>query len=526
MRAALRLNWLLQCPDGTLETLSPSPIESRIAEGDWFVDTVGLRFAHTTMEKDPLVEKFDQEVYATIPFRAEPGRCRPQTAGGMLICGNKVVRNDRCILHMPKLSERELSQLSPTDVDRERQLDEEFKATLLSYLQQQPGSALDIANIHLIDVAWNQSPWVDILRSKQHVDFSGAVFHRMANLSNVPLGQESRFTKCVFRAPLSFNISVLRRAVFHEAVFEDEASFNGVTFIDFCNFAGARFLGPVDFTWAKIDGRLWFRGGNEGNIVFYGPTNMQRLELKPGADLTIESACVEKLSLLYTDAERITLRNVEWSATAPFRFGARRRRRFWDEQGIDKSSVAPDRLEAIATAYRQMVIASEKRREFEAAEDFHYGEMEMRRLLIAHRYARWMRPVARNLSGIGLYRILSGYGGSYLRALVALLLFILSLPVAFLFTGLRENPTGSSKQPELIQYRFAINPDEKAAAPGEFVRDYGHALVHTLSILTFQRDRQYRPATTTSQSVEAVASFILAGQAALLLLAVRRAFKR
>ena len=88
-------------------------------------------------------------------------------------------------------------------------------------------------------------------------------------------------------------------------------------------------------------------------------------------------------------------------------------------------------IERTLENYSQLVKYYEDRREFGLAELFHVGEMDMvrwRRTSSRNRLAAWFE---RNVSAIGLYRLCSMYGSSYLRALTVLvalsIVFALSL---------------------------------------------------------------------------------------------------
>jgi hypothetical protein len=198
----------------------------------------------------------------------------------------------------------------------------------------------------------------------------------------------------------------------------------------------------------------------------------------------------------------------------------------WDESRLRSTTADPELPEAIAENYRQLVLHYEKRRDFEAAEDFHIGEMEICRLSFAAKFPRWVRRCSEWLNGFALYRVLSAYGTSYWQALLVLVCMIFLFSTVFLFSGL------SSVQPPVLADRSFIKYDLRAkqgdtqATLSDVAGDYARTIAHTLSLLTFQRERQYRASGPLSQAFEAMASIFLAGQSALLLLAIRRKFRR
>jgi hypothetical protein len=163
----------------------------------------------------------------------------------------------------------------------------------------------------------------------------------------------------------------------------------------------------------------------------------------------------------------------------------------------------------------------EEKRDYDAAEDFHIGEMEIRRKAVEAeaRCRKWKKYFWR-LNSYQVYRFLSNYGTSYWQALVVLLGLILLSSWVLLFTGLR-----ASDGQAFIHYKFFSAASSLSAAL-HWMRDYLRAIVFTLSVLTLQRQRAYEPLGSWSHLWTAVASLLLAGQAALVVLAIRRRFRR
>src|ERR1035441_9943595 len=98
--------------------------------------------------------------------------------------------------------------------------------------------------------------------------------------------------------------------------------------------------------------------------------------------MVLESVDLGRASFLYTDLESVRFRGVTWGQTkakVPLRI--LHRRVLWDEKRLKAAEVTPGLHEAVAQNYREMVLNSERKRDFDLAEDFHIGEMEVRRLL-------------------------------------------------------------------------------------------------------------------------------------------------
>jgi hypothetical protein len=182
--------------------------------------------------------------------------------------------------------------------------------------------------------------------------------------------------------------------------------------------------------------------------------------------------------------------------------------------------------EALAENYRQLVLNYEEKRDFETAEDFHVGEMEMRRKKKGAPFkGLLLRTVREWLNEYGLYRISSAYGTSYLQASTLLLVFLLLFSIAFLYSGFRPvSANGEAKPP--IEYNVFSDAQHQRPTLKQWLQDYNSAVSLSLSIITFQKDRFYEPLEGWSRFWLYIAIVVLTAQGALVLLAIRRRFKR
>jgi hypothetical protein len=154
--------------------------------------------------------------------------------------------------------------------------------------------------------------------------------------------------------------------------------------------------------------------------------------------------------------------------------------------------------------YRELRRSYEERKHFAVANDFHFGEMEMRRL-------RSRDPV------LTLYGLFSGYGTRPLQALVWLLLVVLVFcPLAFGWSG----GLGSGvPAPEAANYvgPLSFSPDLEATT---------RAVVYSLRSAVLQPERDVRPlgvAGTLAQGLEFILGPLLI---ALTTLSLNRKFRR
>jgi hypothetical protein len=141
----------------------------------------------------------------------------------------------------------------------------------------------------------------------------------------------------------------------------------------------------------------------------------------------------------------------------------------------------------VGKLYRQLRKNYEGKGAYAEAGDFHYGEMEMRRLA---------QPAAlRHISLGALYKYLSGYGEQHGLALFWLLFFVFVLfPALYLFVGAFGEPAG--------------------------------AMLHSLEISTFLKPESAAPVSMAGRFVEGCERIVVPVQAGLLLLAIKRHYAR
>ena len=316
----------------------------------------------------------------------------------------------------------------------------------------------------------------------------------------------------------------LNETTFNKAEFDNEARFSGVKFEKEVDFYSTTFKGNVDFLAATFNEKTLFAGGGETK-VFFVECYFPRIRLGKEATLTFEDVDLSNAVFLDTNIEPFVFRNVSWHQTRS------RKRALLNEFPPIKGNESESEYESIAENYRQLVLNYEKKRAYEAAEDFHIGEMEMRRKkkgvesksILSKRIREWF-------NAYNLYRLLSNYGTSYWQAFGVLIFFVLIFSWFFLYSGIQTSETRSSgtngAQVDTIEYDVFQNEDHSFVSLSQWFPDYLLAIQLTMSIITFQRERFYEPIGALGRFLLFAAVIVLASQAALVLLAIRRRFKR
>jgi uncharacterized protein YjbI with pentapeptide repeats len=269
-------------------------------------------------------------------------------------------------------------------------------------------------------------------------DFRVAEFSKGANFLKAKFSQVANFVRAKFFGSVCFIAEFYGEANFRGAEFFEGANFSEAKFSGDTNFWESEFSGDADFSRAEFSGDANFVGAE-----FSGDANFWRAEFRQRADFsgveTAKNATVNfqwvrflkpqqvffhhvdlsRWSFLDTDLRRIDFDDVTWGT---IRRLLSRRTALFDELNVSNQK---DELAKVERLYRHLKQNYESQRDYGRAGDFYYGEMEMKR--------RQLNPLGQ--ISFWIYRILSGYGESYPRALFWLVVMWLLFAVLFTVVG-------------------------------------------------------------------------------------------
>ena len=335
------------------------------------------------------------------------------------------------------------------------------------------------------------------------------------------------FREVYFPGPASFTRQRFKSATnFHGSRFAGWADFRGAEFLEGADFSHARFAQVVLFEKARFVGQILFKGTEiAGEADFRGASfdgpgifqnvnerrettgrlpliaYFQDISFGPRGHLQFHDLSIGLASFLGTDLRRSEFHNVRW-------YSYQGRQAVYDEillrgkggpyvltlASWRESSHDYEGLCArVEELYRYLKLNYEQEGDLKQAGDFHYGEMEMHRQ--ANFWRRWF-PV----SWYNLYRILSGYGERPLRALGWLVGLVGGLALSLEFLGLRT-AEGSTA-------------------------GFSESLIYILERMSFTRPEWPKPITEGGGLLAGVSHFLILGQAALFLLALRNRLGR
>ena len=248
------------------------------------------------------------------------------------------------------------------------------------------------------------------------------------------------------------------------------------------------------------------------------------IQVPASAMVTLVRVSLDKAFFTGTNIEKFRMLNVSWRIF-------KGREALWQEallrtkpktaQRDERSKSLQDLFEEVAENYRQLVLNYEAQRNYELAEKFHIGEMELTRLRQAERLPRWLGRLRGVLNLHWLYWISSGYGTNYGRAALALIVILLAFSVGFMFSGIRM------KDHTEIAYSLNVfRADLRAPPVAEILRDATAAGATTLSIVTLQKERPADPVGVRGSVIVSLLSMFASAQATLFVFALRRRFRR
>lgn len=466
-------------------------------------------------------------------------------------------------------------------------------------------------------------------RFEQYADFTNSTFDGRSDFmetvfvvgaafgSSLFDGRPPRFVSSRFMGDADFRFAYFTNgSEFLRACFEKDADFSFATLTSVADFQHARFLGRVDFGDAKFRGdeipkpdRTWRwprlcpaspGSANEEpdavDSLAPGPIFVKTYFEKPD-QVIFSGNHLGRAVFLLCNVSKIIFFNVRWPKRKNGRCMVLEEIvPFTGPDFINGLPVLRSALRAkdgapggrnyrlIEELYHQLKKNYDDRQDYWTAGDFHYGEMEMKRLATSGsgRITRWfiekgasqsgstapaggmvnpegssMRQRAwgqqpsvpaivrflgwwhRTLGVVAWYKRFSEYGESYLRPLGCLAMAVFLFGLLYPWIGLQYSingehlisvPSSKSGDPNIrrptLSYARPFPPGYQGGvwrARRGLVRD---GLIASADITTFQRDLPYKPAYRLGHILALAQSLLTSTLVALFLLAVRRQFRR
>ena len=369
-------------------------------------------------------------------------------------------------------------------------------------------------------------------RFAKDAGFYGASFTSRATFSSVKFEGDAKFPRATFRNEADFgNIDFFQKAFFAVATFEQETDFTSTRFTLNVDFEHTTFKKVVNFSEAVFSAGVEFRETQFRNDS----------ELLPGPIFSLTQFMAPETAVFYRtylgqalfyncEASRLTFSSVNW------RTRSNGKRQLFEEC-VDLTDFSDlwhhtnERdYQLIAETYQQLKKNYDGRQDYWTAGDFHYGEMEMKRLHSPrkNKAVRWLH---RNLGLVAWYRYASEYGESYVRPLLALAVVLAVFTIFFPIPGLVLTKPDSGEAPRLLSplsygdFTTYLHAYQGPAWVGTLAF-FGHSLMTALSVAGFQKELIYQPAYPWGRALALFELLLTSTLIALFLLALRRQFRR
>jgi hypothetical protein len=301
-----------------------------------------------------------------------------------------------------------------------------------------------------------------------------------------------------------------------------DAKLGGVSVEGIVDCSFARFRAGVEMNSCELNGGALFHGALVEGSRFQS-MKAPRIGVLSFADilgspnLWFEGVDLSRASFVRTELTRCSFQHVTWAERS--RWITERTWALWDEFNAEIGTDEGQHLSNVARCYRQLVLHFSGQREFQEAAEFHFGELECsRKRSIAMSTGRVGRVLRRFASVLLCYRLASNYGTSYRRAIAVLGGLIPMLALLLMLAGIEPVRGGRAINYDLIGGR--------TASIEEWAGDVASSLTFALEVATLQRDRSFRAGSLSASVVISLAPILIAGQAALVLLAMRSRFRR
>lgn len=389
---------------------------------------------------------------------------------------------------------------------------------------------------------FTQEAHFSVATFEQNADFSrttftqnagfGATFRKTATFVNATFKQGAYFLQDTFEQSADFSIATFaQNAYFREATFKRDADFGFATFTQDADFARTNFYGTSYWRECRFLGRAEFRH-----------TKFQpKEEGMPSAVFSLAQFAKPK-EVVFDDVDlrRTLFLNCdvsEFSFTSSVQWAKRDGNR---GLAVFEEKILPDQVlckdiewrygsidhGAVGQIYHQLKKNYDTRLDYRKADDFHFGEMEMRRLEPAtngpllglrRRLRPWVGPEA-------WYKYASDYGNSYVKPILWLFGTLVLFAALFPVPGLESK---QQKPQPAENYASVWNKQDTWAnnlwTEGKLLRDSAIAAV---DIATFQRNPEHTPVYPGGRILAILETLLTSTLFGLFLLAIRRQFRR
>jgi uncharacterized protein YjbI with pentapeptide repeats len=385
---------------------------------------------------------------------------------------------------------------------------------------------------------------------KEGADFSGssvflpnnpnaAKFKKTVFFQHTTFIQNAKFGFVEFEGDVAFdNSAFLQEASFVRATFIRDVSFASAKFSQDANFRETKFAQLTDFGGAQFLGSARFRETEfrEDQALIPGPIFSSTIFSNPEA-VSFYRTNLTHAIFFGCDVSRMNFFLVDWRTRSSnakrmvFEEVASLRGNFAGPLEPETKEMGERNFRLIEQVYHQLKKNYDDKGDYWTAGDFHYGEMEMKRMddPKGGRLFKLRRWAHRRFGLVAWYKYASEYGESYTRSLVILGLALVIFASLFPAVGLQHNLTRASQTlsaPSPLTYLHPVPAGSSSTLINGELFLWGNSFLSALSIAVFQKDLAYTPAYPWGTLLALLETLVTSTIFALFLLAIRRQFRR
>ena len=381
----------------------------------------------------------------------------------------------------------------------------------------------------------------------QNANFSYATFTQYANFYDATFTQDANFSRAVFTQDAEFGVATFtkdaefvsttftKNAEFFRAAFTENADFRQATLTQAAGFVYTEFHGMVNWRRSRFLDRADFRHTRfELKIAGHPSVMFARSNFTKPGEVVFDDVDLSRALFHNCDVSQV------WF-TSSVRWGKRENNRGLTifEETIDLNQEFAKGLEkkgqrdywAVAQIYQQLKKSYDSRLDYWTANEFHFGEMEMKRLAVpTDGPLLWLRRWwHRNLSFVAWYKYASDYGNSYGKPLAWLVGVLLAAALLFPIPGLELKQAGSGNAASSASVTYSSVWNRQDGWTNKFWAEaklIGKSGITAIDTATFQRTPEYAPAYPWGRVVAIFETLLTSSLFALFLLAIRRQFRR
>jgi len=347
--------------------------------------------------------------------------------------------------------------------------------------------------------------------------FDLAEFSQSANFRAATFDQRAEFIETSFQEEASFREAKFKEADFYVATFSRPVSFEDTEFLGTADWRRSRFLDQAEFRRTKFNPRI---AGAPGAVFALAEF------AKPG-EIVFDEVDLGRVLFHKCDVSQLCFGSVTWGE----RTNKCGKSVFDETVSLERLTESGPRMDeqrrcaAVAQIYQHLKKNYDSRLDHSTADEFYFGEMEMKRLAAPMDgpilwLRRWLLP---RFSLVALYRYASDCGNSYWKPMLGLFGVLALFAILFPLPGIGLNQQGGNHiENYTTTWRTADGWGPNLSAE---IRLAGKSAITSIDS-AIQRSAEYPPAYPWGRVLAVLETLLTSILFALVLLAIRRQFRR